>query len=75
MHDHHNMCVAWLLNSALIHEIYAWMMTLSRETYHECVVRSGEILSVVKGAPEKYSIIPNFFEKKKKFWWFIRKVG
>ena len=30
----------------------------------ECV-RSGEILSVVKGAPEKYSIIPNFFEKKK----------
>ena len=39
----------------------------------ECV-RSGEILSVVKGAPEKYSIIPNFFEKKK-FWWFIRKVG
>ena len=31
----------------------------------ECV-RSGEILSVVKGAPEKHSIIPNFFEKKKK---------
>ena len=30
----------------------------------ECV-RSGKILSVVKGAPEKYSIIPNFFEKKK----------